>query len=153
MADFEIPRPGPIKVIKKPPHLKVKIKLPDNKAPHPPDFDLFWMLADVYIVQEEYIEGYFIPEYQVDIFDEDNEVILLVSVPDYIFSHPTLLRDTLRLLYYDKGTSSWEKFVDLPPDLKLKSIQITIPSRWIKDPPLGWGGNVPNSNPITSADD
>ena len=142
MADFEIPKPGPIKVIKEPKFYKVKIKLPANTAPHPPGYKFFWMLADVYVVHEDKEEGYFIPEAQAASFGEGNPLIMLVDVPKYIYTHPGLDPNKLRLLYYDKYAKKWEMFVNSPPNLETYTIEISF-TDWIIDPPLGWGGNEP----------
>lgn len=144
MDDIRVPKKSPIKVIKKPKHVKYHDKLSTKPCPHPEGYKYFWMLADVYVVDEKYEEGYFIENYQVDTFEEGNEVVLEVDIPEYIDSHPDRDKFNLFLLYWDEKKYSWEKFIhDIPPK-GTKSVVVEVPNPWIKDPPLGWGGNLPD---------
>ena len=150
MAEINVPRRSPIRVKKKPPHVVVKIKLSTKHAPHPKrgvnnlkGYDLFWMLADVYVVREEYEEGYFLEQYQVDEFDKGDEVELIADVPHYILDHPNLDKTTLRLIYYKEADDKWYEFVDAAPEEGATTFEVKVPLKWIIDPPVGWGGNHP----------
>ena len=142
MAEIKVPKKGPIKVKKKPDDLVVKIKLPTKDVPHPADFNLFWMLADVYIVKMDYEEGYFLEENQVAEI-KNGEVKLEVDIPRYIRNRIGIYINTLRLLYYNETNRAWEVFTHDEPGENTESVIITIPNPWIKDPPVGWGGNEP----------
>lgn len=139
MEGIEIPKPGPIKVIREPKYFRVKIKLPANTAPHPPDYDLFWMLADVYVVEEDKEEGYFLKDVQVASFGEGNPLEMEVDIPEYILTRPKLKPTLLVLLYYDKGDEKWKPFENQELDLEKKLCRISF-TDWIRDPPVGWGG-------------
>ena len=152
MAEINVPRKSPIRVKKKPDHVEVKIKLSTKHAPHPKKgvnnpngYDLFWMLADVYVVDKEYEEGYFLEQYQVDEFVKGDEVELIADVPHYVADHPKLDKSTLRLIFYKESDDQWYEFVDAAPPEGATTFEVKIPLEWIKDPPVGWGGNHPTA--------
>ena len=140
---IEVPKKSPIKVIKKPDNVKYHDKLSTKPVPHPEGYTYFWMLADVYLVEKDYEEGYFIEKYQVASFEIGNEVELEVDIPLYIETHPERDNFELHLLYFNLGEYKWERFNIPPPAKGTPSVRVTIPNNWIKDPPLGWGGNEP----------
>ena len=140
MDEIRVPKKSPIKVIKKPKNVKYHDKLSTKPCPHPEGYKYFWMLADVYLVKEEYEEGYFIENYQVATFEEGDEVVLEVDIPDYIDSHPERDEFNLQLLYWDDEYKKWEEFTHRIPPKGTKSVVVDVPNPWIKDPPVGWGG-------------
>ncbi len=142
---IDVPKKSPIKVIKKPDTVKYHDKLSTKPAPHPEGYDFFWMLADVYLVDKKYEEGYFIESYQVDTFEEGNEVVLEVDIPLYIRTHPNLDINSLQLLFCNTNNKEWKPISHKRIVEGTTSVIVTIPNPWIKDPPLGWGGNLPQS--------
>jgi len=141
---IEVPKKSPIKVIKKPDNIKYHDKLSTKIVPHPAGYDYFWMLADVYLVDRDYEEGYFIEKHQVADFGQGKEVELQVDIPEYIETHPARDDFELHLLYFDRGKYEWVSFNISPPEKGTPSVNVTLPNPWIKDPPIGWGGNLPD---------
>jgi len=87
-------------------------------------------VADIFIFQKN--RNPYDPEYQVDDF-KGSIITLVVDIPDSI--RKEFVPSTLKLLYYDKHKKLW---------VILNSVAVVSLKSWIKDPPLGWGGDHPH---------
>jgi len=141
MPSIDVPKKAPIYVKSKPDNVEVVIKHPTKPTTHPNDYNFLWPLADIYVVQKGKEEGYFLSEYQEDGIEKPFEppIVLVVDLPRYITTNPNLKPESEKLIYFEDSRSEWIRF-DNVNRISADQVEVTI-SSWIKDPPVGWGGD------------
>ncbi len=146
MVQGRAPKFGSISVNNPDFDLDVVIEFPTKSTTHQSDegFNFIWPLADVYICQRG--ENPFNEDKQVDVFPKG--ITFTVEVPDilYDFLEKKEVKEyPLYLIYYNKDPKD-PKWVKLSENSILvdqnRSLSVTL-DNWIKDPPLGWGGDHP----------
>ena len=106
-------------------------------------FEFIWPLADVIVHYKD--QDYTVEENQVDFFTYD--IAIIADKPDTMLAylennHPEYDPDNLELIYYDKtkNNGKWVLF-DRQETSKKTKIGSAKLKKWIKDPPIGWGGD------------
>lgn len=130
-------------------HGNIKVTILDDdldvksEAPGPPEntagFTKIWVLADVYVIAKGAAVHKKV-ENQRDTFP--NGITFEVPIPQNVLQDSFVKengKDALSLIYYDKKKEKWEKFKGQSLDTQKNKGTVTL-NKWIKDPPLGWGG-------------
>ena len=115
-----------------------------------------WEVADVYVHLKG--EEHKVRDNQVAEFK--NVITLEVSFPENILNDPYFRKkpkkeQKLYLIYFDKneddGNGKWVEFITDPDNPTADPVPFNVSAgkavvklkKWIKDPPVGWGGNDP----------
>ena len=151
MADCRVPKFGSLLVLNPNHELDVCIDMPTKPTvfngigKNDKPLTLIWPLADVYICHRG--ENPFEPAKQVDSFEK--EITFTLQVPnlllDYLRIKDRGFEDIFPIYYQDAVEEENKKWVefneqDYVMDNADKMATITL-SSWIKDPPIGWGGD------------
>jgi hypothetical protein len=146
---------GPIHIFNPTPNVDILIKDPKEKPiinttdDIDPELNIQWFrrLADVIIFnkpidpKEDPQKNPYNPDNQIDDF-QGYTITIIVDITDNVLKE--FKHDSLKLLYYDKNYNGgqWVAFGNQKVDIKEKVAVVTM-DRWIKDPPVGWGGDHP----------
>lgn len=133
-------------------HGNIKVKILDDDldvvsekpsaAKDTTGFAMIWVVADVYVFKEK--TNYKDVENQRDNFPKG--ITFEVPIPPAVLNDPWISNNSknlLSLVYYDKNQKKWVKFKDQQVDLTNNKATVTL-KKWIKDPPIGWGGDQPD---------
>ena len=118
-------------------HLDVVSEDP-SAAVNTAGFQKIWVVADVYVFEKG--KNHKKVANQSDTFTKG--ITFEVPIPQSVLNDPwvkTNSKSSLSLVYYDKSKEKWFKFKDQQIDLNNNKATVTL-KKWIKDPPLGWGG-------------
>jgi len=129
-------------------HGNILVKILDDdldvvsEAPSPPTntagFEKIWVMADVYVFKKG--KDHKQVANQSDTYP--NGITFEVPIPPAVLNDPWVKqnsKDKLSLVYYDKNKEKWFKFKGQEVDLNANKATVTL-KKWIKDPPIGWGG-------------
>jgi len=104
-------------------------------------YDMIWVVADVYVFTKgkDKDKAYKNVENQRDTFPKG--ITFTVSVPADVDSWSKQKANRkLDLVYFDKTKNKWVKFEG--QNRSGNAVTVTL-KKWIKDPPVGWGGVEP----------
>jgi hypothetical protein len=128
---------GNIKVTIQDAHLDV-VSEPPSQAKNIAGFVKVWVVADVYVFRKG--KNHKQVANQRDTFP--NGITFTVPIPPDVLTDPFVTgsgKERLALVYYNKSNKKWVRFRKQEIDLKKNIATVTI-KKWIKDPPIGWGG-------------
>lgn len=114
---------------------------PPSAATNTTGFAKIWVMADVYVFEKD--KDYKQVANQSDDFPKG--ITFEVPLPPEVLNDAWLTKNSKKLLtlvYYDKSKEKWFKFKDQQVDLESNKATVTL-KKWIKDPPVGWGGELP----------
>lgn len=133
------------------PHGNVSVKIlddnldvvsePPSRAINTAGFAKIWVVADIYVFEKG--KDYKQVANQSDDFPKG--ITFEVPLPPDVLNDPWVKsnsKNLLSLVYYDKSKQKWFKFNDQQVDLENNKATVTL-KKWIKDPPVGWGGDQP----------
>jgi hypothetical protein len=101
-------------------------------------FTKIWVLADIYVFKKG--KDHKKEKHQSDTFLKG--ITFEVPIPPNVLDDSFVQengKEALSLIYYDKKKEKWEKFKGQVLDIENNKATVTL-KKWIKDPPLGWGG-------------
>ena len=134
------------------PHGDISVKILDDDldvVSEPPPapkntigFAKIWVVADVYVIKAGSKNHKDVAN-QRDNFPKG--ITFEVPIPPAVLNDPWVKgnpKNLLSLVYFDKNKDRWVKFKDQHVDLSGNKATVTL-KKWIKDPPMGWGGDNP----------
>lgn len=128
---------GNIRVTIKDDHLDV-VSEPPSPPVNTEGFKKIWVLADVYVFEKD--KDHKIVDHQIGAFP--NGIELEVPLPAAVLNDAFVIKNgkkVLRLVYFNKHSQKWVIFKNQKIDLEGNRATVLL-KRWIKDPPVGWGG-------------
>jgi hypothetical protein len=133
------------------PHGNISVKILDDHldvvSEPPPEpkntagFAKIWVIADVYVFDKG--KDHKKVANQSDNFPKG--ITFEVPIPPAVLNDSWVQKNSknlLSLVYFDKNKDKWIKFKDQQIDLSSNKATVTL-KKWIKDPPVGWGGDNP----------
>ncbi|HAY83590.1 MAG TPA: hypothetical protein DCY42_01330 [Chloroflexi bacterium] len=114
---------------------------PPAEAKNITGFAKVWVVADVYVFQKG--KDHKKVANQSDTFQNEG-ITFEVPIPAFVLQDNWVKENSkakLSLVYYDKNKKKWIKFKDQVIDLEKNKATVTL-KKWIKDPPMGWGGDT-----------
>jgi len=123
-------------------HLDV-VSEPPSEAKDTAGFGKIWVLADIYVIEKGKADHKNVAN-QRDDFPKG--ITFEVPLPSQVLNDDWVKqhgKNRLSIVYYNKNARRWIKFPNQQVDLDNNKATVTLRS-WIKDPPVGWGGDQPH---------